>query len=591
MSRKRNDTVLAPLEDGNQKHAIRSNADIVAFTGATGGGKSYSLYYAPIEYLSSNDNAKSVCFMRNVSDFWAVGKVADTLKQMYPFIDRSTKKQPHDPIGEIRRGQEDMGAKFYNGSEIKFQQLDNENPIVIDKITKGLQAKILIFDECNKFLWRTISAFFPRLRSDSEGKAQVFLAQNPERECFMRKLCGKSEHGGGWINDDGTIDKDMDGRVMFFFMPDGDYEKAIWGRTKREVYEKCKAEIDKKLAVDPDMSYEDFILSFAFFTFDVRDNKKMLAKNKKYRGLAANSATAKSSYENNWNYSLEDDDNDEDILANVQLSTNDVERMFRKVEVPFKSDCIKRFMTVDMATTGFDNLVMMYWELWEHYGFVCKDIRFSVRNSNRDAVMMMIDFRNKHNLQEKEMIIDVQGFGFLKDCFPRAVNFAGASQPTERSKAHYKARKDEAAHLCMEMIQNGLIHFEPSLADMRYVHQNMKREGATTILKHMKFESVIFQFGKTQNGRITFLDKDKQKPLLKGMSPDLFDNVIMLCGGLYHTTYNMLRDDAGIMRKQMESDDMLSMLGINGEREVDTRIHRVRKICNSTEILNILSAI
>ena len=101
MARKRKDIVLAPLEDGNQKYAIRSNADIVCFTGATGGGKSYSLYYAPIEYLAMNDNAKSVCFMRNVSDFFAAGKVSDTIKQMYPLIDRSIKKQPHDPIGEL----------------------------------------------------------------------------------------------------------------------------------------------------------------------------------------------------------------------------------------------------------------------------------------------------------------------------------------------------------------------------------------------------------------------------------------------------------------------------------------------------------
>ena len=43
MARKRNDIVLAPLEDGNQKYAIRSNADIVCFTGNTGGGKEMPL--------------------------------------------------------------------------------------------------------------------------------------------------------------------------------------------------------------------------------------------------------------------------------------------------------------------------------------------------------------------------------------------------------------------------------------------------------------------------------------------------------------------------------------------------------------------
>ena len=159
MKQKINDIVLAPLEDGNQKYAIRSNADFVCLTGATGGGKSYALYYAPIDYLATNDNAKIVCFMRNVSDFWGAGKVSDTVKSMYPLVDRSVKRQPHDPIGEIIRKQEDMGMKLYNGSELKFQQLDNENPIVLDKIAKGLQAKKLIFDEANKFAWRTITTF------------------------------------------------------------------------------------------------------------------------------------------------------------------------------------------------------------------------------------------------------------------------------------------------------------------------------------------------------------------------------------------------------------------------------------------------
>ena len=589
MARKRNDIVLSPLEDGNQKNAIRSNADIVCFTGGTGGGKSVALYYAPIEYLSMNDNAKIVCFMRNVSDFWGAGKVNDTLKKMYPLIDRTTKRQPHDPIGEIIRNQTDMGLKFYNGSELKFQQLDNENPIVIDKIAKGLQAKKLIFDECNKFEWRTITSFFPRLRSDSKGKAQIYLAQNPERECFLRKLCGKGEHGGGWINDDGTVDKSMDGVVMYFNMQNGEIDKTYWGKTKREVYEKCKEHIDALLQQDPDMSYEDFILSMTFFTFDVRDNKKMLSKNKGYRGLAANSATAASSYSVNWNYSLEDEQKEEIDLSSVQLLPTDIERMFRKMEIPTDSVCLKRFMTMDMATTGFDNLVFKYWELWSRYGYICKDIKYSLYNTNRQAVMDAIAFRDKHDLQEKQMIIDVQGFGFLRDCFPRAILFSGSGSPSQRSKAQFKTMKDEAGHIAMEMVQSGLIHYEPSLANMRYTHQNMKRQ-ATTIQKHMTFERLIFQFHKTPNGRLEMMRKEDMKKLLKGMSPDLFDNVILLCGGTCYDCYRILRDDAGVMRKQVQASDMLTLLGVN-ENQIDTRLQRVRKIRNASEILNVLSTI
>lgn len=549
-----------------------------------------ALYYAPIEYLAMNDNAKIVCFMRNVSDFFASGKVVDTLKKMYPLIDRSIKKQPHDPIGEIIRKQEDMGLKLYNGSEIKFQQLDNESPIIIDKIAKGLQAKKLIFDECNKFEWRTITSFFPRLRSDSAGKAQIFLAQNPERECFLRKLCGKGAHGGGWINDDGTIDKSMDGVVMYFNMQDGDLDKTYWGRTKKEVYEKCKDHIDSLLAQDPDMTYEDFILSMVFFTFSVRDNKKMLAKNKGYRGLAANSATAASAYAENWNYSLTDEEKDEEDISNVELSSMDIERMFRPMEMPHDSVCEKRFMTIDMASTGFDNLIFKYWEKWSHFGFLCRDIKYSMHNTNREAVMLAIQFRDKHDLQERDMIIDVQGFGFLRDCFPRAMSFSGASATSNRGKAQFKTIKDEAGHVAMEMIQAGLIHYEPRLAEMRYNHKNMKREGGTTILKHMIFESRIFQFYKTPNGRIAMIAKDTMKKYLKGMSPDLTDNIILLCGGTIYDCYRMLRDDAGIMRKSMQQGDMLAMLNVNGKEE-DSRFEPRKITINNNWMLKTLSTI
>jgi hypothetical protein len=119
----------------------------------------------------------------------------------------------------------------------------------------------------------------------------------------------------------------------------------------------------------------------------------------------------------------------------------------------------------------------------------------------------------------------------------------------------------------------------------------MKREGGTTIMKHMVFESRIFQFRKTPNGRITMLSKDDMKKYLKGMSPDLFDNVILLCGGTIHDCYRMLRDDAGVIKRQMQAQDMLSMLNINGHEEIDTRVQQPRKIRNASEILNILGTI
>ena len=97
------------------------------------------------------------------------------------------------------------------------------------------------------------------------------------------------------------------------------------------------------------------------------------------------------------------------------------------------------------------------------------------------------------------MVIDVQGFGFLQDCFPKANLFSGAGSPSNRGKTQFRSRKDEAGHVALEMMQSGLIHYEPRLKDMHYNHKNMKREGGTTILKHMLFE-VVNSSSFTQSG-------------------------------------------------------------------------------------------
>ena len=128
----------------------------------------------------------------------------------------------------------------------------------------------------------------------------------------MRTLCGNGEHGGGWIDEDGKPIKQMDGKIMYFFMHNGKIEETYFGKTKEEVYRKAKKFIDPLLEGDPNMSYEDLVLTMVFYTFDVRDNKVMLEKNKHYLGLTANSATAESSYSVNWNYSIQDDENDDD---------------------------------------------------------------------------------------------------------------------------------------------------------------------------------------------------------------------------------------------------------------------------------------
>lgn len=578
------DKIVSPLP-GRQYEAIRSNADYVVLTGSGGGGKSFTLGYAPISYLYENQGAKAVWFMRNVGDFFDAGKVVDGLKEIYPLIDRRFRIQPREPIGEVIKVQDDMGVKFFNSSEIKFQQLNNESPTVIDKIFKGLQFKKAIFEECNKFEWRTISTCQTRLRANTKGKAQIYLAQNPERECFIRKLCGCGKNGGGWIGDDGKPIKEMNGVVRFFHIVKGNLDEVYWGNTKEEVYSKCKDIIDNLLQIDPDMSYEDFIMSMVFFTFDVRDNQAMLKANKGYRAMAATSVLADSMYEPNWNFSIQDEKEEEEEDNLSEVTEDDILNMFTHVS-PCK--CKKERITVDMATTGEDNFVMKHW-----VGFHCDDIQYCMKNSNLEAVKMIKQFMVKHGLTDKELIIDVQGNGFLKEIFNLVsangggVAFSGAIAATAKGKKLYERFKDEAAHLATQMIKAGLITYDRQLAKMRYTHQKLKREGSTTVLKQMQFESRIFKFKRLPSGRIQFEGKKEQHALIKGFSPDLTDNIIMLCGGLCYDCYRELAGaTGGELRRKLSLEDIMNQ--VNGTAQ-PTRERG--KITNSDKILKILSSI
>jgi hypothetical protein len=106
----------------------------------------------------------------------------------------------------------------------------------------------------------------------------------------------------------------------------------------------------------------------------------------------------------------------------------------------------------------------------------------------------------------------------------------------------------------------------------------------------MVFESRVFQFNKTPNGRIVMMDKERMHSILKGMSPDLFDNVILLCGGSIFDCYRMLREDAGVMKKQIQAADMLALLNVNNP-DADVPVNKPKRIRNASEILNILSTI
>jgi hypothetical protein len=88
------------------------------------------------------------------------------------------------------------------------------------------------------------------------------------------------------------------------------------------------------------------------------------------------------------------------------------------------------------------------------------------------------------------------------------------------------------------------------------------------------------------------LGKVEMKKLLKGMSPDLTDNIILMCGSMAYDCYRILRDDTGVTRSTLAANDMLSLLGVNSDSEMESQSRTKPKIkVNNDWVLNILSTI
>ena len=144
------------------------------------------------------------------------------------------------------------------------------------------------------------------------------------------------------------------------------------------------------------------------------------------------------------------------------------------------------------------------------------------------------------------------------------------------------------------MIKCGLVTFDPILKNKRYTHQRRKRE-STTICKQMIFESKAFVFDKSPSGKIRVTPKEKQHFSLKGMSPDLLDNIIMRCGTAYSVCYEAIAKYGGKIEMKYDVRQILNKIDIDKDYsnsdmyETDKRV--VAQIRNSQEILNIIDCI
>lgn len=554
-----------------QRDVLRSNCDFVFITGAAGSGKTFAVSMYNSFDIKNNPRFSATYLRKNIGDFFSDGGIVSMMKEIYQLRsdkDRSSKRMT---VGEILTSPQNMGVYFDNGASLRFKHISDERQEKLEPSFKGIQSNRFIFDEADEFQASTIFYVPTRLRGKGKGKRQIVIVQNPERECFTRQFCGNGNFGGGWIADDGSVIESMNGVVRFFHIVEGDINNVFWGNTKKEVYDKAKPIIDElvKDSAKLGYSYESFVFSCVFFDLSTKDNVEMLAENPEYLGSLAMSSGAGSMYRANWNYSKYDKKVEE---SESMLNYKNLSAMFRNM--PNRG--VKKRIVVDPARGGVDNFTMKCF-----HGFHCVDFWHENITKAEDIPTRITEFMIKHGAQNKDLIIDSKdGFEYIGHLFNGAFLYNGNKSVSNMGKNFARIR-DEAAYMMCQMVERGLITYEPHLANAVYTHQKSLKKN-TTLLLAMVEEAKCYIFTETEAGKTKLLQKDKQSAILGGRSTDLTDLLIMLCGGLIYDCYRELankRTDVGVAKAWSDNE-------YNERLQTNAQVANVKKSKNIASIMN-----
>lgn len=561
--------IIQPIND-KQTQVLRSNCDFIAVTGSGGSGKSMIVSMLNSFDVLNNKSFSATYLRKNIGDFFVDGGIASLMKEIYPLRSDKDKSNKKISIGEILTSPQNMGVYFDNGATLRFKHIADERQEALEPSFKGIQSNRFIFDEADQFKASTVFYVPTRLRGKGEGKRQIYIVQNPERESFIRQFCGCGKYGGGWIDDNGEVIEEMNGVVRYFHIVDGDINNVFWGKTKKEVYEKCKEIIDVHIESTKEVNstYENFVQSFVFFHLKTISNKDMLKANPDYLGSLAMSSGSASMFKANWNYSKHDDktENAKDSMLNYQ----NISQMFSgKPNINNKLRIV-----VDPAREGIDNFTMVAFQ-----GFHAFDFWYEQKTDPKDAPDRIREFMNKHGATMKDLIIDGNGFEYIKHLFPGAFFYHGSLKTSNKGK-EFRRIRDEAAYVMCQMVDRGLITFEPVLANLTYKHQKSVRKD-TTLMLQMVEEAKCYVFSEDEYGKKHIMNKAAQNLVINGKSSDVTDLLVMLCGGLIYDCYRELanKPSTSISRESINA------ISNNAEHDFTTNQQQRKKSINIANLL------
>lgn len=438
---------------------------------------------------------RAVFTRRNLQDTKAGGGMADEFQNIYG--DSVQVKLADSPR-----------ITFPSGAFVDITHIADENPAKLMERVKGWQYDMVYMDELTSYQWSTFNTIITRNRGSAGIGSKIRGTTNPKRNHWLRVFLKP------YIGYDGFIRPDMDRKVMYFFIEGETVQSVVWGETKEEVYQKCKVSIDRKLkAVNKGaikFTYENLIKSFSFILGNISENIASLGANKDYIGSVAASGGKRGQIllEGNWNVD-EDDDSEAPIPTTVA-------RESFLVDPQRNGD---RWVTVDLADYGTDNLVAIAWD-----GLHIIDIMILGRTTPRMNADKILLFATKWDVADSHIIFDGTNGRYINDYIPDAIPFVSFSASCGMYARSAALLKDECYLRLKYLLNNGMISWDDEVATRRYYHQKMKEE--ISIQTEFIEECAVVRFKDQPSGKKRLLNKKEMNQMLgKGRSMDLLDPI------------------------------------------------------------------
>ncbi len=476
---------------GMQEKVLLSTAQVILCGGNRGGGKSQVLLFDAC-YDISNPHFSCIFLRKETKQLEKGGGLFDKAGQVFPILG----------------GKENKSNKLYkfpSGARAEFDHVHNESKSEVEKRFKGLEIPAMYIDEIDQFTFETFLIIMGSNRNSHGIRNRIIGTCNPNPDSHVRTLLE------WWIDDDGYIIPERDGKVRYMYIYGTSVNEIIWGNTKAEVYDRAKSYIDTALTpglIKVGITADDFIKSFTFVKGDLSENKQLLKSDTNYlANIATGGAAAIArNLSGNWNVKVSGDE----MVSRVQM-----EQMFDESRPAARTG--KKYLSIDVALLGADNFVTTVWD-----GLHIVDLIIKKRITSGEAVDIVKSQLYANGVREQEMVYDYVGNGQVLNDFKYAFPVK-PQQPPIGKEDNYDNIKSQILYTFGRMLIEGKITCSTELANRLFDYgKGNKRQRMTfrEILQNERRALMIADF----TGKTKMLGKKDMKKILGGASPDILES-------------------------------------------------------------------